>query len=142
MFSELFAKEFISVIHIFRLLDTCFELNSKDAIPRIPYFAGSYLARRVLSEPSNGLPDLLRVRTVAQKLHGADAEARSVSDYVHQLCLLVIRDQRPSTRLARMFKTSQVKDKSDFETLLKIVGCFVRSITTLQDTTMRVFLPR
>ncbi|KAH3976617.1 hypothetical protein HBH52_122240 [Parastagonospora nodorum] len=130
--NKLFAEEVINVIHIFRLLDTYFKLCSKDPIPRIPYFAGSYLARRVLSEPSNGLPDLLRIRAVAQKLHEADAEARSVPDYVHQLCLLVIRDQRPSTRLAQMLKASQVKDKSDSETHLYVAAYLTQTTTIVE----------
>ena len=111
-----FAKEIIQALFTFRLLDSYFSsFKSRQRFP-LPSFAASYLEHRVLNESNDGLPALLRIRSVAERLCQESTESTDGRDfrlYVKQLCRSVVENGDPP-RMADIFGAG-ILDRSDYE---------------------------
>lgn len=97
-FSGLFAEVVVQVICNYHLLDefghgqTWFSSAAKP----LPPFAVKYLTNRILNEPEDGRVAPLLALQVAKCLAEATIDGRSVSDYVKELCNVMVSDTRES----------------------------------------------
>jgi hypothetical protein len=102
---ETLAREIITVLALYKLLDTDIQplpLGSDEAAPTI---AREYLERRVLNERCGGAPVLLWIRSVANRLSQETDDKRNEHDYIRQLCPLVLDEF--SIRLDKLWTTDQ-----------------------------------
>jgi hypothetical protein len=103
----------IEALFMSKLLDPYFKslLDKEDVI--LPSFSAAYLERRVLNEPSNGLPGLCRIRDIANRLAHESIDGRDVLAYTKQLCRLVVQKGYP--RAVGIWEANKFVDEFDLE---------------------------
>lgn len=139
--SGTFSTEILQVIFIFRLLDPHFSSFGKLGAFALPPFAASYFEYRVLSEPDDGLPALVRIRRVAECLSqedGGSTNGRGMREYVKELCPLVVGRSTGhlmmdafSNRMADIFMNRRV-DESDFEVHVCVAAVYTHTMAFIR----------
>ena len=127
LLAELFAKETIQAIFVFQLLEDY--LSTKRDNVALPAFAAAYLERRSTNEPLGGIPPLVQIRRVAQRLCMESKDGRSVQDYIKELSAVVIKES--SGRTDWLWKASEVvKYEDELEPDAYIAALYTNNITT------------
>jgi hypothetical protein len=93
----MFDKEVMETLFMFKRLDPYYRSIAGREGAIVPSFSAAYLERRVLNEPSDGLPGLRRIRYIAERLAQESTDGRDVSTYIEQLCQLVVTRGYPCT---------------------------------------------
>lgn len=127
--NTIFAKEVIQALFTFRLLDSYFSsFKSCQNFP-LPSFAASYLGHRVLNESNDGLPVLLCIRSVAERLCQESTETTDGRDfrlYVKQLCRSVVENRHPHS-MAGIFRARILK-RSNYEAHVYVAAVYTQTM--------------
>ena len=107
--SEVFSEEVIKMLFIFQLLDSYFRAIPSGKVVVLPAFTAAYLERRVANELNGGIPALIRIRTIAERLSHESTNSRDKGAYIKQLCPFIVNNC--SDRMADLFTPHEYEDK-------------------------------
>jgi hypothetical protein len=128
---ELFAKEVVQTLFVFQLLEPYFSTKC-DEETVLPLFHEAYLERRVANEPVDGFQPLVQIRRTAQQLWLKGTDGRSISDYIKELSVLVIREIRGRTDV--LWKTNEARNIEDeFEKGVYIAALYTQNMPVVAN---------
>jgi len=129
----IFAKEVIQALFTFRLLNSYFSsFKSCQDFP-LPSFAALYLKHQVLNESNDGLPALLRIRSVAERLCQESTKTTNGRDfqlYVKQLCPSVMENRHPHY-MADIFRAG-ILNRTNYEAHVYITTVYTQTMSIVR----------
>ncbi|KAJ8109926.1 hypothetical protein OPT61_g7097 [Boeremia exigua] len=135
---ELFAREVLVTLPMFKLLDSYFQLmpNGEDSVPKRAV-ATVYLQRRVLNEHHGGAPALLYIRNVALGLSREGDGERDKFNYIRELCALAVESckERLGTFWVVDLNPSAINgpfDNKDLESDLYITALYTNTLPVVE----------
>jgi hypothetical protein len=128
---EFFAKEVIETVIVFQRLDPYFQSSSPTKGTAIPSFTVNYLERRVLNQPTDGLPRIILIRRVAERLHKETTDDRELYHRMKESCHLAVTTY--GAKITCLWQASQTSTGFSIETYAFVVAMYTKTLPIVEE---------